>query len=161
MRVVWGMARSPFGVCSIGWCERGICHLAFQAADITFPDRLASDWPRAEFQRNDRAAKRLAEKIFFSAEEGKFLVFVRGSEFQRKIWRALARIPAGSVTGYGSIAEAVGVPGASRAVGGACAANPVAYLIPCHRVIRSDGRTMGYRWGDERKIAILAAESVL
>jgi AraC family transcriptional regulator of adaptative response/methylated-DNA-[protein]-cysteine methyltransferase len=83
---------------------------------------------------------------------------VRATPFQLKVWRALLRIPEGCITNYRSVAGIVGNPSAARAVGTACAANPIAYLIPCHRVIRETGVVRGYRWGDTRKRALLAWE---
>jgi len=88
-------------------------------------------------------------------------LYVRGTDFQLQVWRALLEVPPGEITTYGRLAEAVGRPGAARAVGGAVAANPVAYLIPCHRVVRTSGELGGYRWGVERKRAMLEWERAL
>ncbi|MGH6718363.1 MAG: methylated-DNA--[protein]-cysteine S-methyltransferase, partial [Alphaproteobacteria bacterium] len=90
---------------------------------------------------------------------GAVAVHLRGTNFQIKVWEALLRIPAGTAVAYGDVATAIGRPGAARAVAAAVAANPVAYLVPCHRVIRSTGPFHGYAWGAERKRAILAWES--
>jgi AraC family transcriptional regulator of adaptative response/methylated-DNA-[protein]-cysteine methyltransferase len=164
LRIEWGFAESPFGFCSLGWNSRGVCHLAFHDAlpKSAFPPGLREDWPRASFTRNDRAARRLAKTIFppstDSASPG-LKAFVRGTPFQLKVWRALLRIPEGCVASYGWLARAVGQPGAARAIGSACGSNPVAWLIPCHRVIRETGIIHGYRWGQTRKMALLARES--
>ena len=159
MRVEWGIAETPFGLCSLGWNSRGVCHLAFHDKDPGFPGRILDRWPNAGFLRNDKAAKTWIRKIFVKNTAERIPAFVRGSVFQLKVWRALLRIPRGSVATYSSIAAAIGNPSASRAVGTACGANPVAWLIPCHRVIRETGALGGYRWGSERKRLMLAEES--
>ena len=159
MRVEWGIGKSPFGLCSVGWNSRGICHLAFHDKDPGFPGRLGDRWPNAEFLRNDKAAERWIRKIFVKKSTDGITAFVCGTAFQLKVWRALRRIPKGSVATYSSIATAIRNPGATRAVGTACGANPVAWLIPCHRVIRESGAVGGYRWGSERKRSMLAMET--
>ena len=123
------------------------------------PDELRGAWPNAEFLRNDRVAGKWIREIFVKKNERRIPVFVRGTAFQLKVWRALLRIPWGSVATYSSIATAIGNPGACRAVGTACGANPVAWLIPCHRVVQAAGAGSGYRWGVERKRAMLAVEN--
>ena len=156
----WGVVPSPFGLCSIAWSERGICHLAFRDAGSGIPDELLATWPHAEFQQHEREARSLGKRIF---REGRMdseplNVFVRATPFQFKVWSTLLRIPEGRVASYRTVACAVGNPKAARAVGAACGANPVAYLIPCHRVIRETGAERGYRWGDARKRVLLARE---
>lgn len=156
--IEWGVVESPFGVCSIGWTERGICHLGFgETARATV---MVKEWGSAEFRRNDRVARARAAAIFDHPRipAGKLKAFVRGTAFQLKVWRALLRIPPGCVATYGRIARAIGEPNAIRAVGTACGSNPVAYLIPCHRVIRETGIVQGYAWGSDRKQAMLAWE---
>ena len=161
--IAWGMAESPFGGCSLGWNARGICHLAFHdtAASPAPPSELQENWPHAEFQRNDREARGRAKIIFQrDARSGTTLkAFVRATPFQLNVWRALLRIPEGCVASYRRIAGALGDPPAARAVGTACGSNPIAYLIPCHRVIRETGAVQGYRWGSTRKRALLAWEA--
>lgn len=157
--VTWGFCECPFGLCSVGWTTRGICHLAFHDEAVDFPQSLVRNWPMASFARSDRAAARHAADIFENDRGREIRVFVPASKFQSKVWRALLKIPRGSLTSYSRIASSVGCPGASRAVGTACGANPVAYLIPCHRVIRETGIVKGYRWGTERKLAMLVRES--
>lgn len=159
--VEWGVADSPFGICSLGWNNRGICHLAFHDKIPDFPGSLHENWPRAGFSRTDAVARKKTEEIFVRTTGHSIHAFVPGTAFQLKVWRALLRIPRGSVTTYASIASAVGHPGAVRAVGTACGANPVAWLIPCHRVIRGTGAVNGYRWGVERKQAMLAVETAM
>ncbi|HEX5220006.1 MAG TPA: methylated-DNA--[protein]-cysteine S-methyltransferase [Verrucomicrobiae bacterium] len=163
MTIEWGMAESPFGWCSLGWNRRGICHLAFHHSDEVSagPAELHENWPNARLQRSDSAARRQAKAIFntntFSPAPLK--AFVRATPFQLRVWRALVRVPEGNVVTYRTMATAIGSPLASRAVGTACGSNPIAYLIPCHRVIRETGVVQGYRWGSTRKRALLAWES--
>ena len=166
LRIEWGLAETPFGICSIGWSLRGICHLAFdETPTLTgLPSRLRKDWPAAEFLRNDRGAARLVKEVFNGTQKRGALgsslrAFVRGTPFQVQVWRALLKIPEGSLATYRWAAGAVGSPKACRAVGAACGANPVAYLIPCHRVIRETGVVDGYRWGTHRKKAMLGREA--
>lgn len=155
----WGVAASPFGLCSIGWSGRRILHLAFCDQVSGLQDGLGKTWPNAVFLRNDQTAARWIQEIFSEKTPARIPVLVRGSAFQRKVWRAILRIPKGSVASYSAIASEIGSPGAYRAVGTACGANPVAWLIPCHRVLPLSGRVSGYRWGTERKLAMLAAEA--
>lgn len=163
MAIDWGVAESPFGSCSLGWTDRGLCHLAFHdmEADITGGAALRRDWPNAKLRRNDSAARRRARNIFASevSTAAPLKAYVRGTPFQLRVWRALVRIPEGCVASYGTLARALGHPQASRAVGAACGANPLACLIPCHRVIRETGVVQGYRWGTDRKRALLAWEA--
>jgi len=157
--VTWGFSECPFGLCSVGWNARGICHLAFHDVPCDFPESLARNWSQAFLTRNDREAARQAKAIFENDRGREIRVFVPASRFQSKVWRALLQIPVGSLTSYSRMASAVDCPDAARAVGTACGANPVAYLIPCHRVIRETGVVKGYRWGTERKLAMIVRES--
>lgn len=163
LNIVWGYAESPFGRCSVGWNDRGLCHLAFHpdTAAAAPPAELRSNWPRARFARSDSAARARARQIFTANARGTspLPAWVNGTPFQLRVWRALLRIPEGCVASYGWLAAALGQPLAARAVGTACGANPIAYLIPCHRVIRETGVVRGYRWGNDRKRALLAWES--
>jgi AraC family transcriptional regulator of adaptative response/methylated-DNA-[protein]-cysteine methyltransferase len=159
----WGFAESPFGHCSIGWNTRGICHLEFldTGSGDGEPTELKSGWAAAELTRDDRQAQRRCDQIF-NRNQGsstRLSAYIRGTPFQVKVWRALLRIPSGCLSTYGQIARTIGEPRAVRAVGSACGQNPVAYLIPCHRVIRETGIVQGYRWGAARKRAIVAWEA--
>lgn len=164
---------SPFGLCLLGVTERGVCWLSFSDSpnDDNGLEQLRGTWPNAEIRTDAEARRRvgdLAETIFgdrllaggVSAHETPSInVLVHGTNFQLKVWEALLRIPTGRVVSYGDVACAVGkTPKASRAVGSAVGANPVSLLIPCHRVLRSVGTVSGYRWGSDRKRAILAWE---
>lgn len=164
---------SPFGTCLLGVTERGVCWLSFsdQPGDEDGLEQLRDTWPSAEIRTSPEARRRVgdtAETIFgdrlvpgAASKTGapSIKVLVHGTNFQLKVWEALLRIPTGRVVSYADVARAVGrTPMASRAVGGAVGANPVSYLIPCHRVLRSVGAVSGYRWGADRKRAILAWE---
>ncbi|MEC5126153.1 methylated-DNA--[protein]-cysteine S-methyltransferase [Verrucomicrobiales bacterium BCK34] len=158
--VTFGSAQSPFGLCHIASTERGICHLEFideEDSAISLPDC----WSKASLKRDDAAAKRLMTAIFRADKSinEPLNLLVHGTAFQLKVWRALLRIPEGQLSSYGNLAGKIGSPGASRAVGTACGANPIAYLIPCHRVIQQTGVVKGYRWGETRKKALLVYES--
>ncbi|MEM6915913.1 MAG: methylated-DNA--[protein]-cysteine S-methyltransferase [Verrucomicrobiota bacterium] len=163
MVIEWGVAESPFGPCSLGWTQRGLCHLAFRGEEAidSIPTELLHDWENARFVRVNEEAMQRSRCIF--SEDGESVqplrLCVRATEFQLKVWKALLRIPEGRVCSYSQVAAAVGNPRASRAVGAACGANRVGYLIPCHRVIRETGIVDGYRWGTLRKKAMLAREA--
>jgi AraC family transcriptional regulator of adaptative response/methylated-DNA-[protein]-cysteine methyltransferase len=163
MTIEWGSASTPFGNCTLGWNSRGICHLAFHDTEeiTTAPSELSASWLNATLHRNDREAARRVKIIFDSDSRSitPLRAFVRATAFQLKVWRALLRIPEGCVASYRTIATAIGDAKAMRAVGTACGANPIGYLIPCHRVIRETGIVQGYRWGHARKQALLAREA--
>jgi AraC family transcriptional regulator of adaptative response/methylated-DNA-[protein]-cysteine methyltransferase len=159
-----GFAPSRFGVALLAECPRGICHLSLldSGRKNAAWDELAGEWPADTVLRDDRRAGLLVARIFQepggAADAGPLRVFVRGTDFQIKVWRALLEIPLGHTLSYGHVAEAIGHPRATRATGTAIGKNPVAWLIPCHRVIRGDGVPGNYGWGPERKLAMLAWE---
>lgn len=161
--VGFGLAPTPFGGVLIGWTARGICHLEFGDSDpAAGVVALAARWPRARLTRDDVEAVRLVKRIFVPrAGQGPLPVLLRGTNFQIKVWEALIRIEPSRIVSYGQLASMAGVPKAQRAVGGALAANHLAYLIPCHRVIRESGEIGNYRWGSNRKAAMLAREAGL
>lgn len=154
----WGIAESPFGPCLLGETARGICLLSFLEEE-TAPSDLESSWPHAIWIRDDERATRRVDALFrLTPDAAPLRAWVRGSAFQIRVWRALLEIPPGALSTYGRLAAAIGKPGAARAVGTAVGSNPVAFLIPCHRVIRETGAISGYRWGVGRKRALLAWE---
>jgi len=159
-----GFADTPFGRCLIGESPRGLCHLSFVdsgdgAAALA---ALRENWPRARLQRDDAIASRLTSGIFQRPENrhsGPALrAFVKGTTFQVRVWRALLQVPPGTLVSYGCLAAAIDKPAAARAVGTAVGHNPLAWLIPCHRVIRETGVIGNYRWGAVRKRAMVAWE---
>jgi len=161
MEIRWGVAESPFGLCLIGESARGICLLSFLEKEPV-PDDVRSVWPQAHWKRDDALAAGRIEAIFTEpkagAEGAPLRAWVRASAFQVRVWQALLAIPPGALSTYGRIAEVIGSRGAARAVGTAIGSNPIAVLIPCHRVIRETGAISGYRWGVGRKRALLAWE---
>lgn len=163
VEVGFGHAATPFGDALIGWTPRGICHLAFcngdPAADIA---QLAAQWPAANLIADDAEAACLAASIFLTGRRpGRLHLLLRGTNFQIKVWEALIGIEPSQIVSYGRLAAMAGAPGAQRAVGNALAANHIAYLIPCHRVIRESGEVGSFRWGAHRKAAMLAREAGL
>lgn len=160
--ISYGFSETPFGTAAFGETPRGLCHLSFVSStkDAGVKQALADTWERARFMRNDERAGELARHIW-SAESPKPLkLAVTGTNFQLKVWEALLDLGAKGHTTYGEIAQRLGAPGSSRAVGNAVGANPVGWLIPCHHVLRSGGGLGGYRWGEDRKRAMLAWESL-
>lgn len=162
LEVDFGFAETPFGEALIAETKRGICHLSFvvDRGRTVARDSLASQWPNAELQRNDARAAELAAQIFNRRSKSNRMLraFVRGTEFQLRVWRALLRVPVGNLTTYGRLAEAIGQSTAARAVGSAVGANPIAFIIPCHRVIRETGALGHYHWDPIRKRAIVGWE---
>jgi AraC family transcriptional regulator of adaptative response/methylated-DNA-[protein]-cysteine methyltransferase len=161
LEIRYGFSATPFGTAMIARTARGICHLGFEdrRSERAAPAALAARWERAHLTRSDEDAHRAALEIFAAGHRGEgapIRLAVRGTNFQLKVWQALLEVGADGPTTYRAVTQAAGVPGAERAVGNAVAANPVAWLIPCHNVLRSDGSLGGYRWGEERKRAMLA-----
>ncbi len=161
----YGIHPTPFGKCLIATTERGICHLSFiETSEGDAIDNLVADWKQAKMIEEYRSTVPLIEPIFDLRynHHGKPLnVHLRGTNFQLKVWEALLRVPSGEVTTYAGIASRIGNPGATRAVGTAVGHNPIAVLIPCHRVIRKVGEFGNYRYGALRKKALLAREFAL
>ena len=157
----WGCAATPFGQAVIGQTARGICFLQFAQDDTgELVRRLRAQWPHAHLVHDDAAALKSADQIFGShGAPHKLHLVLRGTNFQIKVWEALLAVPAGQVLSYGQLAARAGNPGAARAVGTAIGANQIGYLIPCHRIIRESGESGQYRWGAERKAAMLGWEA--
>ena len=156
----YGIHPTPFGKCLIGTTDRGICHLGFvQNSEGDAIDNLIADWKQAEMIEDYNSTSRLVEPIFdLGYREKPLNVHLRGTNFQLKVWEALLHIPTGAVTTYEGIASQIGRPGAMRAVGTSIGHNPIAVLIPCHRVLRKVGQFGNYRYGAMRKKALLARE---
>ncbi|MEI7505086.1 MAG: methylated-DNA--[protein]-cysteine S-methyltransferase [Paludibacter sp.] len=152
----FGFQPTPFGECCIAFSNDGICALSFPENRESALDDMERRFPDVDFTRNDDKASRLVRQIFESSK--KPTINPIGTEFQLSIWKALQNIPKGKTTTYAQIAETIGRPKAVRAVGTAIGANPIAYLIPCHRVIRTDGSLGGFRWGLECKVKMLEWE---
>jgi AraC family transcriptional regulator of adaptative response/methylated-DNA-[protein]-cysteine methyltransferase len=161
MTIRAGFAASPFGRCLIGDSPHGICCLSFfeTAGKQAASAELHDIWPLANVVWDSSHARALAADVF-EAHRG-MRVFAAGTDFQVRVWRELLRVPMGGTISYGELAVAIGNPNASRATGSAVGANPVSFLIPCHRVIRANGETGHYHWGAERKRAMLQWETQL
>ena len=163
LRIQYGIHESPFGWMLLAVTERGICGLSFQssAADNVELNRLKHLWNKATFLLDQEGTSALANQLFSEHKglEKPVKLLAQGTNFQLSVWRALLRIPFGSVCSYQHIAKLIGKPQSSRAVGRAVGANLIGYLIPCHRVIRSTGMLGGYGWGETRKHAIIAWEA--
>ena len=165
VEIAHGLHPSPFGPCFVGQTERGICALGFadggegngEAVRAEFERR----WPAARFHEDRAATAHVAARIFGErpADSTPLRLAVAGTNFQLKVWEALLRIPPGRITSYHALGQALGLPRSARAMGGAVAANPVSYLIPCHRVIRHTGRISHYEWGRSRKRIMLGWEA--
>jgi AraC family transcriptional regulator, regulatory protein of adaptative response / methylated-DNA-[protein]-cysteine methyltransferase len=163
LQVDFGFAETPFGEALIGETKRGVCHLTFSNGEgrTAARERLTSEWPNAKLNRDDARAAELSATIFTnqtSKSQRPLRTFVRGTPFQIRVWRALLRIPSGSLTTYGRLAEAIGQSKAARAVGSAVGANPISFIIPCHRVIRETGALGNYGGGRIRKQVMVGWE---
>jgi AraC family transcriptional regulator of adaptative response/methylated-DNA-[protein]-cysteine methyltransferase len=162
LAIRYGVHESPFGTALVAVTARGICGLHFVDGVADGIARLRQDWPGAELRQDRDGTASIVEQLFspLSSPPGRPLaLLVKGSNFQVKVWRALLELPFGSLATYGHVAGRIGAPGSARAVGTAIGANPIAWLIPCHRVIRESGALGGYRWGTERKAAMLGWEA--
>jgi len=162
LAIQYGAHETPFGRALVAMTARGICGLQFIDDERAGIEQLRRQWPIAELRRSPAATAPVAERLFgplASRPNAPLALLVKGSNFQVKVWRALLELPFGSLATYGSIAARIGAPSAARAVGAAVGANPIAWLIPCHRVIRESGALGGYRWGMERKSAMLGWEA--
>jgi AraC family transcriptional regulator of adaptative response/methylated-DNA-[protein]-cysteine methyltransferase len=161
-RIAYAVVDSPLGRMLVAATTRGVCALRFGEDDALLGE-LAAEFPRAEL-RADAAAigPHVARALAYLAGDGERLELpldVHASAFQQRVWAALRAIPPGETRPYAAIASAIGAPSGARAVARACATNPVALVVPCHRVVRANGDLSGYRWGVERKRALLRQEA--
>jgi len=164
LQIKYAFHQTPFGKCFIAVNERGIFRIEFIDTDngtATAILRLQKAWPNAVISKDQSMTGKMIQQIFSplkNTTNKPLLLLLHGTNFQLKVWQALLKIPEGCVTSYGYLADKIGQPAASRAVGTAIGNNPISYLIPCHRVLRGDGGIGGYRWGIDRKLAILGRE---
>ncbi len=162
LEIEYGFHPTPFGECLLAITPRGICFLRFvdqSGRDAAFKD-LQAHWQKAVLTENSSNTRQVVADIFPLENQpaARLHLFLNGTNFQIKVWEALLRIPYGKLVSYGQIASSLNMPGASRAVGSAVGQNPIAYLIPCHRVIRKMGVFGNYRYGPLRKKAMLGWE---
>jgi AraC family transcriptional regulator of adaptative response/methylated-DNA-[protein]-cysteine methyltransferase len=164
IRIEYGMHDTPFGSCLLGVTERGICWLSFIQTDEDPKielEKMKEHWYNSIFHQDQNLTQEFVTNIFShenTKAQKKLHVFVKGTNFQIKVWEALLRIPMGDVTTYQGIAQHIHNPKAMQAVGSAVGSNHIAYLIPCHRVIRKDGILGEYRWSATRKKSIIGWE---
>jgi len=163
LTIEYGVHETPFGNVFISITPKGVCKLAFLRNDEIDEHlaKLSKEWPHAEMHANHQSTFEVIDAIFDKEMNSNrpLSLHVSGTNFQASVWKALLSIPPGTVASYSQVAAAIGHPNAARAVGLAVAANPVALLIPCHRVIQQSGRIGGYHWGETRKHAIHAWEA--
>ena len=160
LKIDYGFCPTPFGECLLATTPRGICHLGFvtEGGRNAALDSLFGAWPHARFSQDTATLAPVCHGIFTPGKAGPFKLWVKGTNFQVNVWRALVHIPRGHVVSYQGLAESMGRPKAFRAVASAVAANPIGYLIPCHRVISKSGKIHQYRWGPSRKKAMVGWE---
>jgi AraC family transcriptional regulator of adaptative response/methylated-DNA-[protein]-cysteine methyltransferase len=164
MDIFYGVHSTPFGNCLLAVTSKGICDLSFFSADkqLEAITELKTRWPEAKLCEKKKATGFFLDQIFpknGKRKEKQVKLLLKGTNFQIKVWKALLEIPSGGVLSYEDIARYVGIPKASRAVGSAVAANPISYIIPCHRVIRKGGFFGNYHWNPARKKAMLGWEA--
>lgn len=156
--ITYGFAGSPFGPVMIATTPRGICKLSFYNDENAILQELKDEWPKSQMTRNDEESAQFASAIFSQKKSSPIKLNVKGTSFQLKVWEALLSIPEGKIAAYNQVADLVGQSSASRAVGSAIGKNPVALLIPCHRVIKKVGGIGEYRWNSDRKLSLLSWE---
>ncbi len=160
--VRYTIAGSPLGRMMVAATDKGICAIQFADSDQELQQGLMREFPFAVRRRDDEAMahwkQNLAGLIRGQQTHPSLPLDIRATAFQRRVWECLQRIPRGETRSYSEVARKIGMPKATRAVARACATNPVAVAIPCHRVVREDGELGGYRWGIERKEKLLALE---
>lgn len=166
VRISCGSAETPLGTLMVGATDRGVCFAQFGASHDTLLAALRSEYPSAAIEEMRRPypaqfdawITSLVRHLEDARVSTDVPIDVRATAFQWRVWRYLQAIPSGEVRSYAEVARGIGHPAAARAVAAACAANPVAIVVPCHRVIRGDGSLAGYRWGIERKRVLLDHE---
>lgn len=161
LSINYSFAESPFGSLIVASTQKGVCYIAFDNDESKGLNDLKQKFPNATFQRKLDWMQQNALFIFQNdwSKLPEIKLHLKGTDFQLKVWETLLKIPMGQLSTYGNIAEQIGNANASRAVGTAIGSNPVAFLIPCHRVIQSSGNIGGYMWGATRKTAIIGWES--
>lgn len=163
--ICYAVGHTALGLLLVGRSQRGICAIFLGDAAQALREQLAGAFPYSELRADQATLQRELDQIASFIDRGHcehtIDLDIGGSAFEQQVWRALCAIPAGQTRSYGGVAAALGMTAAVRAVARACAANVLALAIPCHRVVRSDGSLASYRWGVQRKRALLAAEAAL
>jgi len=152
---------SQFGKIMVASMPQGICYVGLAISRESMLQELYDRFPTGIFRRHNNKQHEHVKKLFVGKwkKEDKLMLYLKGTEFQLKVWKALLQIPAGSLSTYGKIATAIGCPKAQRAVGSAIGRNPILYIIPCHRVIAQNGKMGGFYWGIDKKIELLSVEN--
>ena len=167
LQICYGIHETMFGNCLIATTARGICNLYFLDGmdDQSAALMLQEEWSRADIISDREITQPISDRLFShlpnlnTANQPPLTLYIKGTNFQIQVWRSLLRIPFGGITTYQSLGRSLGRPNAARAIGNAVGSNPISFIIPCHRVIRESGDLGGYRWGLERKTAILGWEA--
>lgn len=161
LSINYSFSNTPFGQIIVGSTHKGVCYMAFLDNEVQSIIDLKNKFPNATFSNKSDKIQQNALSIFQSGvqELPNIKLHLKGTDFQLKVWESLLKIPMGNLATYGTIASQINKPNASRAVGTAIGSNPVAFLIPCHRVIQSTGIFGGYMWGNTRKTAIIGWEA--
>ncbi|KAB1154209.1 methylated-DNA--[protein]-cysteine S-methyltransferase [Tenacibaculum aiptasiae] len=161
LNINYSYAETQFGDILVATTKKGICHIAFVDNKEEALQILINNFPNANYEQKVDKIQQEILKVFLNNwdELSEIKLHLKGTDFQLKVWEALLTIPKGKLATYGEIAKKIAKPNAQRAVGTAIGSNPIAYLIPCHRVIQSSGKTGGYRWNPIRKKAILGWEA--
>lgn len=163
LTIRYATVNSPLGRMLVAATDKGICSIAFGDSEAALVKGLRAEYPNAQFKRAEAVLHRwigaLLKQMFGEPANSPLPLDIQATAFQRRVWQHLQSIPFGSTRSYSEVARAIGEPTATRAVARACATNPVAIAIPCHRVVRSDGSLGGYRWGIGRKRQLLERES--
>lgn len=160
LNINYSFGESPFGKIMVASTHKGICYMGFSDDSETTFLELKNRFPNANFVQKSDEIQENALKIYSQDwnDIGKIKLHLKGTDFQLKVWEALLAIPTGRLSTYGELAESIDKPKAARAVGTAIGSNPIAFLIPCHRVIQATGALGGYMWGTTRKAAIIGWE---
>jgi AraC family transcriptional regulator of adaptative response/methylated-DNA-[protein]-cysteine methyltransferase len=162
VEIHYAIVASPLGRLLVATTERGVCAVRMGDTDAELERELRAEFPAATIERDDASLQETVRKVLSHLSDNEphldLPLDIRATAFQRQVWEKLRAIPYGETVSYAEVAKALGKPGAVRAVGRACATNPVALVIPCHRVVREDKSLGGYRWGLERKQKLLELE---
>lgn len=162
MKIEYTIAKSPLGKVLVAATERGVSAVYLGDVENKLVAELREEYPRAEISSATNSAQRwvreIVQRIKGLPAQADLPLDLQATAFQRRVWQELQRIPRGTTRTYSQVARALGRPNAVRAVARACATNPVSVVVPCHRVVRADGNLAGYRWGLERKRALLNQE---
>jgi AraC family transcriptional regulator of adaptative response/methylated-DNA-[protein]-cysteine methyltransferase len=162
-RIAYTSLLTPLGVILAASTSRGVCAVRIGNDEAALVKELSQEFPRAMIERDDEGLFEVAQVLAGAVHGGSAATALPtdlvGTAFQMRVWEVLRDVPAGTTLSYSQVAQRLGTPRAARAVGSACAANPAALVIPCHRVVRSDGSLGGYRWGLDVKSALLDVEA--